>query len=343
MAAFNTSTRYVEIYVDSRDSDQPLTPYNTLTYTTGTNNATQASGRFPFTNNTLSSSNAGLRGSTDSVVFNFQRMFGDTIGFRLVDAQIPFSYYVISQALGNSTLSITYGQTVASPVTTNATVQVPDGNYTADEFCTALNAAIAAQASISTYGTCTFSYGTTGNQLGRLLMNITTTDRSGVGATAFFTVNWASSPNLAAICGFNATNISNATNNTNITFIATYNCNFGGEDYLYIRSNLGVLLSEGVTATQSSVPVSDIIAKIPVSVNRNEIIQWTNPAREFFSIAATRLNRMTFWITTKNSIDPLQLNGQPFALKIGLLNVLSNTISVVNAGQSKYISSNPMY
>jgi len=336
MAAFNTSTRYVEIYVDSRDSDQVLTPYNVFSYNTGSSNASQASGRYPFTNNTVSSSNAGLRGSTDSVIFNFQRMFGDTIGFRIVDAQIPFSYYTISQALGNSTLAITYGTNGGTAVT----VQVPDGNYTADEFCTAMNAAIAGQTNFSTEGgTVTFSYGTTGNQLGRILLNVVTVNT----ANKQINILWASSPNLAAICGFNATNINMTSINTNVTYIGATNCNFGGEDYLYVRSNLGVLLSEGVTATQSSVPVSDIIAKIPVSVNRNEIIQWTNPAREFFSIAATRLNRMTFWITTKNSIDPLQLNGQPFALKIGLLNVLTNTISVVNAGQCKYISSNPMY
>lgn len=342
MASLNTQTRYVELYVDSRDSDQALTPYVSYALPTAGNalygnaGASQvlvnsgvtstAAATIPALTLVKTTNNAGLLGSTDYPVFNFQKMFGETVGFKVVDAQIPFSYYTVSSVLSNNTLAIKWNNVAY-------TLTIPDGNYTADEFVTMFNFAVAENTTL-TAANIILSWGTTGNQQGKFTLKY-------IGTNAADYVDFAASSGIAKVMGFAP--VQRVVGNNTMYLLGDYCANLGGEDYIYLRSNIGAMLSEAVYSTTSTVATSNVIAKIPVNVNRNEIIQWSNPSKEFFSIFPILLKRMTFWFTTKDSTDPIQFNGQPFALKLGLVNVLRNTTSMVQSGQSNYVTSRAYY
>ena len=308
--------RYVELYVDSRDSTLPV-PY--------------ISG---LSQDSTSRTNAGLRGTTDVVIALLPSMTCGSTAISLIDAQIPFSFYTLSSSMTSPSPSGTVPCLTIQKTTgaVNYQIGIPIGNYTSDEIAavlqTALNTAWANSFVVS-FSVITNKFTISGT----LAFSIQFASFSTSLTTGIAMDKWAS------FLGFQP-QIDTA---SAVSITSTLTANVGGEDYLYLRSNLGGALFESVYKTEDTSGDNDIMARIPINVNRNEIIQWLNPRREFFTCYPQSQSRYEFWFTFRDSKKPVQFNGQPFSLKIGMMTASKNSVSIVNQNQSGYAISRPAF
>lgn len=309
--------KYVELYVDSRDSSSPLA------YISGSS-----------TQSATTRTNAGQQGTTDVVACNIPYITNGSTAITLIDAQVPFSFYTLNSSFTSASPSgavpcLTVKATGSGTV---YQVGIAPGNYTSDELASTLVTALTA--AWANAFTVTFS---------------SITNKFTISGTLAFTFDFASFTTAtttqfamdkwATVLGFQKG--INTLSGTSIT--STLSANVGGEDYLYLRSNLGGALYESVYKTEDVPGDNDIIARIPINVNRNEIIQWLNPRREFFTYYPQNQTRYVFWFTFRDSKTPVEFNGQPFSLKIGLMTSVKNSVTIINSNQTGYAQSRPSF
>lgn len=253
---------YVELYLDSKDSVQ----YNV------------ALGGF----------------DRDNALFRFETPFENIAGFKVLEAEIPFSYFVINQ------------QTFTLTETGNPPAQVffAAGNYTATQLATYLGTQLSAASPTASTYTVTFSP-TTGRFTitstffgGFSLSNMT--DRL---TTALGTYNGALSVGNTYICGRVA--------------------ELTGPNYIYINSlKLGPVVK---TRLAQSAPNGfgqgrgPQIAKIPMTVNFNEVSHYIDPMpTKWFDLEnLLTLDSLDLYCTLGRENDYIRFNGPSFSLKIG--------------------------
>jgi len=281
----------IDVYIDSRYSDFPLT---------------------------WSSTNARKIGSPDYVSKTFNNFTGHVIGFKVVEINVPFSYYVIDDDF--TTLTFTY-----NAVTYNATIS--QGNYTPDELCLELQTKMNA---VAVGSITSITYNIISNKL----------TFTGAGATLSISFNDTTNKFWGPVLGFPFQSTQSGTTLTSVQGI-----NLAGDDVIYLCStrisphlNTSVYLNQGYTVPN----LSSAICQIPVNVNRNESIQYANPQWFYQTIGATRIDSLDFFFCNSRG-KVLTFNGLSFTLKLSFLGLERSVTSVENRYQSMFINTAPYY
>ena len=248
---------------------------------------------------------------TDWPKFELGRPLVNVAAVKILEVEIPFSYYVFNE--GNNTFLLSESTGV-----TNSVVIIPTGNYTTSNIIGVLQAALVA-ASGHPGRTYTVTYDS-------IKQKFSFSNNAGFTNTFTFTFGTSSDSgqnNPRLWLGFPAGSTTSATNQ----FMVAPNVQqITGPNYLYLNSDTigtmcpiylpagAVNLGRGIIGPQ--------IAKIPVNVNPNGIIVWQDPdPQKWFDLQnLSNFPFIDFYLTPGNSgIKPLALNGQSFSLKFGVL------------------------
>jgi hypothetical protein len=271
--------------------------------------------------------------SLDWPLFQLATPIPGLAAMKILEVQIPFSFYIINSS--NNTFLLTESNGV-----TNATVTIPPGNYSSDtltsQFETSLNAA-----STFTY-TVTFAGFTSTPNTGKFLIS------SNQGGTETFSLIFGNADdtgttNPRLYLGFPA---GTTTSNTSQALLAPNAALISGPNYLYLNSRslgplISALLPQGAVnlGKGSSGPQ---LAKIPINVQPGGVIYWCdpNPLMWFSLENLGLLNQLDFYITIGNNATPIvtQLNGLSFSIKMGLLQN-NQTVDKLQGSSSKYPAS----
>ena len=226
---------------------------------------------------------------------------------KVLEVQIPFSFYTINSSNNTFTLTDT------TPLT-NVVITIPVGNYNTTTLISTLTTQLNAAGSAGVYSV-TYS-GTTG------LFTFVKT-----GAASFtFTFGGvgdlgATNPrfNMGFAAGANAT-ASNTLTSPNVA-------NVSGPNYLYLNSRafgaqLSLLLPRGAVQLGSGT-AGPQLAKIPINVQPGGVIYWSDPdPQKWFTFEdLPLLPQFDLYITVGNNATPAVtlLNGLGFSVKLGLL------------------------
>lgn len=255
------------------------------------------------------SSNVSTR---DWPLFLLNRPLTNVAAIKVLEVQIPFTYYVFNETNNTFTLTENSGATV--------TITIPIGNYSSTSMTAVLSTAMT---SVSPNGrTYTVTYAgasSTQPNTGKFII-------SSSSATTF-TLNFGTTegdkdPSLWL--GFNpGANISSASG----VLVAPNVASITGPNYLYLNSRkVGQLCNMFLPAGADKLgngTNGPQMAKIPVNVQPNGVIFWQDPDPEKWFDLENFINfaSVDFYFTMGNTSAqlPLQFNGQPFSIKLGIL------------------------
>ena len=234
-----------------------------------------------------------LYATTDWPLFRFDTPVKRIAKMKVLEAEIPFSFYVINTE--NNTFTLTE--------VTSDTVTIPVGNYTSVTLPTALTAALTSTSLGTRTYTVTYSATT---------QKFTITANSG-------TFSLALNAQLQLILGMSATPSSSGS-----VLVSPNAVQITGPNYMYLNSDqLGSLFQTYLptTATNFSPSKGPQIACIPIDVNPGEIVYYTDPAPEkwFDTQNLMQLQIFDLYWTMGNTNQKVRLNGQSFSIKLGLL------------------------
>lgn len=230
---------------------------------------------------------------------------------KIVEVQIPFSYYVIDSTRNTFWVAEGNGSTPVQRLIT-----IPVGNYTATTFGTALALALTTGASGGATYTVTYSVLTglyTFTAAGGTTVSIGFT----FGFTPFlgapFPIPFDNSPML--MMGFNT----NQAGGSGLTIVSNAVALVTGPDYLYVNSaTLGPLTNLFLPSGASLLGGGNAgpqIAKIPVNCQPGGVIFWQDPTPDrWFSLDNLfSLTRLGLYLSLGNfGTKPLDLNGRGF-------------------------------
>lgn len=247
--------------------------------------------------------------------FQIERPLSNIAGLKILEVQIPFSFYVINEYNNKFTLTSTSG---------TFTVTIPEGNY---ESSTLIDATQAAMFSVDPLGAYVIKYDQTIGKFtfySPILFSLT-----------FGTANDSGDDNPAFIYGFHP-----GTTPTGLVLQAPRVAAITGPMYLYVCSEaLGTLcqLYLPQTSDLSQGGLGPELSKIPVNVNPWCIIHWQDPDPEkYFDVASLfSLQSLDLYLTLgKNPRKPLRLNGLSFSVKLGILVNQDSRTDVTTLGDS---------
>lgn len=238
---------------------------------------------------------------------------------KIIEAQIPFSFYTINSSNNTFTLTDT------TPLT-NAVITIPAGNYNSTTLISTLTTQLNAAGSAGVYS-ITYS-STTG-----LLSFVKT-------GAATFTFTFGTATDLGASNPrFNLGFAAGANTTASNTLVAPNVANITGANYLYLNSRafgaqLSLLLPRGATQLGSG-SAGPQVAKIPINVQPGGVIYWSDPdPQKWFTFEdLPLLPQFDFYITTGNNAVPAVtgLNGLSFSIKLGILQNQKITATIQGA------------
>ncbi len=243
--------------------------------------------------------------------FRFAMEIRDLAAIKVLSAIIPFSYYVITAK--NNTFTLTETGFATTLVT------LPIGNYNANTLGSALSAALIA-ASITSGANLSYTV-----SYSALTGKFTITNNAG-GATTFTLVfgligdTGATNPRNAL--GFNDGSITSVGHVISVPNVAE----ISGPNYLYVNSEkLGqftsVFLPTGAVNLNGG-NLGPQMCRVPIDVNPGDICYYNDPdPTKFFDLEhMNQLSDCDFFLSLGDVENtPLDLNGLPFSLKLGLL------------------------
>ncbi|MEG3883808.1 hypothetical protein QT971_06310 [Microcoleus sp. herbarium19] len=255
---------YVELFLDSRDGVQ---------------------------NNTFIASTDWSTLRFDSPLTNIEKM-------KILQVEVPFSYYVITTS--NNTF------TLQEPGVGTVSISIPVGNYTTTTMATTL-ATLLTQASLllgSRVYTVTFS---------TLIGKFTVSTNFGTLVLSVPTLS------LQLILGLNQINTS-----TGVNLVFPNVAQITGDNYVYLNSDaIGNIFQTYLpyNAPNFSVSKGPQIARIPIDGNPGDIIFYQDPCPEkwFDTQNLNQLQSFDLYFTLGTSNEKLLFNGQNFSVKLGLL------------------------
>lgn len=239
---------------------------------------------------------------------------------KIIEVQIPFTYYVISQY--NNTFQLKQGG--LGPFT----VTLPPGNYSVLEpFNTtstnntniqyALASALNSVAPFGVQYTSTYDFNTQ-------KLYVYTTPPTQFALIFGNEVTDPGNSNPRVYLGFNpGTNSSNGSGQ----LIAPNAQQISGDNYIYVNSSffggqVNMFLPDGAVNLNGGA-AGPQVAKVPVTVNSGGIIEWQDPdTQKWFDLEnQNNVSQFDFFLTLGNKTAqyPLDLNGQSFSLKLGML------------------------
>lgn len=247
----------------------------------------------------------------DWPLFMLQRPLTEVAAIKIIEVEIPFTYYVFNEFNNTFTLQIGAGPLL--------TVTIPIGNYSSTSMANVLGTILTTAALPSPTFTVTYS-GASSTQPNTGKFTISTAPPTQF--TLTFGSNQSTSPHLWL--GFNPGSI---TSNLAGVLVAPNVAAVTGPNYLYLNSRkigqmCNMYLPEGAENLGGGVN-SPQMAKIPVNVQPNGIIFWQDPdPQKWFDIdGLNHVADLDFYFTLGNMSTPLPLefNGQSFSLKLGVL------------------------
>lgn len=237
-------------------------------------------------------SNSGNSSKYDWPMFEMVRPLDNIVGLKIVECQIPFSFYTINSE--NNTFKVMVNSI-------EYVITIPEGNYSASTLTTTLLGLLT-----TTEPTFTVTFDSI---TGKFTFSCVPAFYFTFSATSVYT-----------FLGFN---IGQTTTGTILT--STNVAEITGPNYLYINSDsLGSLIQLYLPSGSSIVEggVGPEIAKVPIETNPNGVIFWQDPVpQHFFNLHnLLQLKSIDLYLTLGTSTSkPLKLNGLGFSVKIGLL------------------------
>jgi hypothetical protein len=243
-------------------------------------------------------------GTLNNPTFVFDTPLENIQGFKVLEVQIPFSYYVIDTFNNTFTLTEPVG---GGPFT----VTLVPGNYTISTMTTelerALDDSLGAGDYTVTYSSSTQRFTVTSNVPEAFVLTF------GVAPTDDGTTNprlwlgFAAGDNTATAGG---------------VLVAPFVARMSGPDYLYLcSSRLGML--NNLTLRRGTLPQSGpIIARIPVDVNPGGVIVWRDPdPGKYFEVDTALVNVVDLYLVAGSDTAhaPLDLQGASFAVKLAFV------------------------
>ncbi len=251
--------------------------------------------------------------TTDWPMFLLGKPLSNIAAVKVIECQIPFSYYVFNTINQNFLLTESDGGGAT-------TITIPAGNYDSTTILAALATALNASSANSHTYTVTYS---------SLTQKLTFSSNAGGANTFTFTfgnVNNVGNTNPRLWLGFNASTI---TSSTSQVLVAPNVIQLTGANYLYICSrSLGPMVKiylpqyaqNGVYGAGADGPQ---IAKVAVTSQPGGVTFWQDPAPLYwFDLEnLTNLAYVDFYILigTSNQAFPTLFNGNSFSIKIGFL------------------------
>jgi hypothetical protein len=242
--------------------------------------------------------------STDWPFFSLTRPLYNVEYVKLLEAEIPFSYYVINST--NQTFTLT------EPLVGSVTVLLHPGNYTAATMASHL----ATQLTTASTSLGNRSYTVTFSTLTHKFTITTNFDEF---ILTFGTATNNGETNPRYVLGMNSGN------NQSIlgTLQSAFTTQITGPNYLYLCSDF---LSKNIETT---VPQGYIgggikgpqIAKIPINCNPGEVVFYTDPApQKWFSAQNLyQIQSLDLYCRLGNYEEKIRFNGQNFSIKLGAL------------------------
>lgn len=277
-------------------------------------------------------SNDGDYSSLDWPVFQLATPIPDLGAVKVLEVQIPFSFYIFSTTNNEFTLNDSTG---------TYTVTIPAGNYNSVTLSTALAAALNASGTTWTY-TVTFSGQNSNPNLGKFIFSSNAT------VSAFGLIFGADGKdpgtfNPRLFIGFPGGETSSS-NTANPVLVAPNAANIAGPNYLFLNSRaigpqLNTLLPRGAVNLGRGT-AGPQIAKIPINVQPGGVIYWSDPdpLMWFTMENMALLTQFDLYLTIGNVDTPscTVLNGLSFSVKLGLLrNKLNVEQSYQGAGNGQ--------
>lgn len=263
----------------------------------------------------------------------------DVVAIKVLEAQIPFSFYVFNSV--NNTFILT--EDSDPPVT----VTIPVGNYTSGTLATALQTALNA---VHVGGG---SYNVTYSSL----TDKFTFSISGGGSTAY-TFTFGAGTGIPGVqpnsgnrnprlwIGF-PPGVTSSTTSSPFTITSPNTVLITGPSYIYVNSaklgsDVDVFLPAGAFNLGGG-KAGPQIAKVPVNCNPGSTIYWQDPdPQKWFKFDQLQsLNGFDFYLTLGNTTSqlPLKLNGLGFSLKLGILMLQKTSVdSVIPTAQNGRVS-----
>lgn len=242
--------------------------------------------------------------NTDWPTFYLSRPLYNAAYVKVLQAEIPFSYYVINSQ--NNRFSLT------EPAGT-ATVTLPVGNYNS----ATLSATLASVLTSTSSGLNGRTYSVTYNSS---LEKFTITTSSGDFILTFTDSNQTNPRN---VIGF----LAGANTSSGSVLVAPLTSQISGPNYVYLNSTqigplVNTLLPQNSINLQSG-QKGPQIARIPIRCNPGDVSFYEDPAPErWFDIDNLRqIQSLDIFLTLGNQApeQALRLNGQNFSIKLGVL------------------------
>lgn len=261
--------------------------------------------------------------------FIFGRVLKDIAAIKVLEVQIPFSWYVFNT-------NNNYFNLIESGISTDpgVVVTVPVGNYTATTLATALALALtAASPGLYTY-TVTYS-ATTGK------FTFTNNNPGVSDVFLFASVPSPMNADMRNYLGFGGL-LPFSSASPNSTLSSTGPANVTGPNYLFVNSNtLGTVIQLYLPAgVNTSGNMGPELAHVPINTNPGGVIFWQDPdPQKWFDVGSlNNLDRIDLFLTlgqTANPQKPLPLNGQSFSIKLGVLSNRRTMDQLMGGGANK--------
>jgi hypothetical protein len=262
---------------------------------------------------TLNSYN-GQSLNTDWPVFWLGRPLNNVAAIKVLEVQIPFSYYVYNTS--NNTFTLT--ESAGGPA---EKVTITPGNYSS----TTMIAELETDLNAASYNG--FNYTVTYNES---TQKFTISNSSGSGTFSLgFGVAGVEIGNTDPrdYLGFGPTGFPGNTSNASQVLVAPYAAMVTGDNYIYVNSvtfgpQVAMYLPQGAENLGNGT-LGPQIAKVPVNVQPGGIIYWQDPdPMKWFDLEnQNNVAVIDLYLTlgNKSAQTPLQLNGQNFSIKLGIL------------------------
>lgn len=249
----------------------------------------------------------------DWPLFLLQRPLTNIAAMKILEVQIPFTWYVFNRFNNTFTLQ----ENIGGPVT----VTIPIGNYSTTSLASVLEDALNAASPNGRTYTVTYS-GSSATQPATSKFTFTSN------VAAVFTFTFAGTEgNLdpAIYLGFRGSVPFSST--AGGVLVAPNVANVTGPNYLYLLSRkMGSLfdtyLPQGADKAGGGVSGSEL-CKIPINVQPNGVIYWSDPCPDMWFDMENLANfaDIDFYCALGNisAQTPLEFNGSSFSVKLGLL------------------------
>jgi hypothetical protein len=261
----------------------------------------------------------------DNPIVNVGRTLTNIVGAKILEVNIPFSYYVITSQI-NSVTNLPENQ-FNLRAHANVSMAITPGNYTGTSLAAELQSKISAATNVpgSDFDSPTTSV-TYSTVTGKFNIVITQVSNIG-GITAvdlFFAELFQPFQPLPKLLGFTSNVATAVATSGNTVFTWTFSniANVTGPNNLYVNSKIlgnicKAYLPEGLLSVGETNPQ---MAMIPVNVNPGGVIWWQDPAPQevFDTKNLFSLQRLDLYITAGTDPRPLLFNGLGYQIKLML-------------------------